>query len=227
MRKASTLTVTLALKITLNLLNHVILSQWTRMEQKIYQVEYLDWIDCIRFSEGQEISTVTLTRVPKYACATWLYEWAVNYVSEVLVELWSKWAVKAVMEGEEGSKLLTLPLKRLLSGGWLWLRLTGSNLLLERERDTGEIKERVSLVARREVCWRVTEQSEEKSHGKRKIESEKQRGVRKVTQWESSRLQSPLTSEKIYKVQRHHCHQCNCKKEKQCGKSQIKLLKSV
>lgn len=42
MRKASTLTVTLALKITLNLLNHVILSQWTRMEQKIYQVEYLD-----------------------------------------------------------------------------------------------------------------------------------------------------------------------------------------
>lgn len=56
------------------------------------------------------------------------------------------------MEGEEGSKLLTLPLKRLLSGGWLWLRLTGSNLLLERERDTGEIKERVSLVARREVC---------------------------------------------------------------------------
>lgn len=48
-------------------------------------------------------------------------------------------------EGEEGSKLLTLPLKWLLSGGWLWLRLTGSNLLLERERDTGEIKERSVL----------------------------------------------------------------------------------
>lgn len=136
----------------------------------------------------------------------------------MLVELWSKWAVKAVTEGEEGSKLLTLPLKWLLSGGWLWLRLTGSNLLLERERDTGEIKERVSLVARREVCWRVTEQSEEKSRGKRKTESEKQRGARKVTQWGSSRLQSPLTSEKIYKVQRHHRHQCNCKKEKKMWK---------
>lgn len=37
------------------------------------------------------------------------------------------------MEGEEGSKQLTLRLKWLLSGVWLWLRLTGSNLLLEEE----------------------------------------------------------------------------------------------
>lgn len=44
------------------------------------------------------------------------------------------------MEGEEGSKLLTLLLKWLLSGVWLWLRLNDSNLLLNREEGCGEIK---------------------------------------------------------------------------------------
>lgn len=69
-----------------------------------------------------------------------VHEWVVNYVSQMLVETVSSMRRKP--------KLLTLPVRWLLAGERLWLRPTGSNLLLQQEKEeTQQIKERVSRMA--------------------------------------------------------------------------------
>lgn len=60
----------------------------------------------------------------------------------------------------------------------------------------------------------------EKKQTLRQYGEGKQRGAGEVKQWVSSRRQSSPTSEIIHKVQHHHCHQCNCRKEG--GKNNVK-----